>query len=62
MNKKNIFIDEFGYIVLKEQSKYQVTLSGSFNWSYLLGAYLYEIKTIIPKIPLNRIISKELLF
>ena len=61
IKKTIVFIDEFGHIVPKEQSKYEVTLTGSYNWSYFLNAYFYEIETITPNIPLKTISSKEFL-
>ena len=62
MDKETIFIDEFGYIVPKERSKYEVTLTGSYRFSHFIGEYIYEIKTITPDIPMTTITSKDLLF
>lgn len=61
MNKKTVFIDEFGWIVPQEQSTHKATLSGGYSWSFSLGAWWYDIEKIEPKIPLSRILSSEML-
>jgi len=57
----SIFIDKFGYIVSEEKSTHKVMLSGAYSWSYLFGAFWYDIKKIEPQIPLTRILSSEML-
>lgn len=62
MNKKIVFIDEYGYIVPQDQSTYKVTLNGSYCWNFSLGAWCYEVEKIEPQIPLSRIWSSEMFF
>lgn len=52
------FIDEYGIIVEEKDSKYTVTLDGSYEWSFFSKGWWYGIKEITPKINITYIFSK----
>jgi hypothetical protein len=57
-----VFIDECGLLVSEDRAKYKVLLQGSYQWSWLDMGWWYLIKSIEPKIPLSRVLSREMLF
>ena len=54
-----VSIDEYGN--LNENGFYKVTLTGSYTYNRYFNHYEYEVKKIIPKIPLKKIITQKLL-
>ena len=56
-----VFIDEFGHLVDEKISKFEVVLSGSYNWCFVAKCWRHEIKDIFPKIPLSYILSDVIL-
>ena len=58
---KEVYINAFGHLCIKEYSKYKVILQGSYVWSDFFKMYKYEIHSIEPKIELKHIYSKEIL-
>jgi hypothetical protein len=58
---KEVFINAFGHVCEKHESKYKVVLQGSYTYSQLLKMYKYEVQSIEPKISLKYVLSKEIL-
>ena len=56
-----VFIDEFGWLVDEQISKYKVVLNGSYNWCFIGKCWRHEIKEIYPKIALSYILSDAIL-
>lgn len=58
---KEVFINAFGHVCEKHESKYKAVLQGSYTWSPILKMYKYEAHSIEPKIELKYVLSKEML-
>jgi hypothetical protein len=58
---KEVFINAFGHVCEKHESKCKAVLQGSYTWSELLKMYKYEVHSIEPNIELKYVLSKEIL-
>ena len=59
--KTIVFINEFAEIVPESESKYKVTLTGSWYFSGITKEYAHEIEKVEPFLPLSKLNSKTLL-
>ena len=56
-----VYLNDFGLVTEKENSVYTAILSGSYRYSLLSLGYFYEVKSIVPVMPIREVFTKELL-
>ena len=60
--KKIVYTDEFMHIVPQAQSKFCVTLQGSYYYCMTAKMYVYEVEKCEPPMPIKNIFAFEFLF